>query len=155
MISKSWAIKLATEAARTVLSVDQIIVARQAGGPKPPGPNPVRQFPSSSARFVADMTWFRTGMKTRWLYKRYRVMIDVKYQSWINQKLIQFLWQRAYPVWGLKMDDQLKKGQEQSRIQVRCKIMPRWLGIFPTNTSNACLVVIIELLEWASLPESS
>lgn len=38
LISKSWAIKLATEAARTVLSVDQIIVARQAGGPKPPGP---------------------------------------------------------------------------------------------------------------------
>ncbi|EGS20779.1 T-complex protein 1 subunit theta-like protein [Thermochaetoides thermophila DSM 1495] len=38
--SKHWAIKLATEAARTVLSVDQIIVARQAGGPKPPGPNP-------------------------------------------------------------------------------------------------------------------
>lgn len=40
MVSKWWAIKLATEAARTVLSVDQIIVARQAGGPKPPGPNP-------------------------------------------------------------------------------------------------------------------
>jgi len=40
MVVKSWAIKLATEAARTVLSVDQIIVARQAGGPKPPGPNP-------------------------------------------------------------------------------------------------------------------
>ncbi|KID79978.1 uncharacterized protein G6M90_00g014060 [Metarhizium brunneum] len=40
LTSKSWAIKLATEAARTVLSVDQIIVARQAGGPKPPGPNP-------------------------------------------------------------------------------------------------------------------
>lgn len=39
LISKSWAIKLATEAARTVLSVDQIIVARQAGGPKPPAPN--------------------------------------------------------------------------------------------------------------------
>jgi len=37
---KSWAIKLATDAARTVLSVDQIIVARQAGGPKPPAPNP-------------------------------------------------------------------------------------------------------------------
>ncbi|KAJ2976494.1 hypothetical protein NQ176_g4921 [Zarea fungicola] len=37
---KHWAVKLATEAARTVLSVDQIIVARQAGGPKPPGPNP-------------------------------------------------------------------------------------------------------------------
>ncbi|KAI0480126.1 T-complex protein 1 subunit theta [Xylariaceae sp. FL0804] len=40
MVSKAWAIKLATEAARTILSVDQIIVARQAGGPKPPGPNP-------------------------------------------------------------------------------------------------------------------
>ncbi|KAK5990184.1 putative T-complex protein 1 subunit theta [Cladobotryum mycophilum] len=40
MASKHWAIKLATEAARTVLSVDQIIVARQAGGPKPPAPNP-------------------------------------------------------------------------------------------------------------------
>ncbi|MCJ1368823.1 T-complex protein 1 subunit theta [Loxospora ochrophaea] len=40
LISKQWAIRLATEAARTVLSVDQIIVARQAGGPKPPGPNP-------------------------------------------------------------------------------------------------------------------
>ncbi|TGZ85096.1 T-complex protein 1 [Ascodesmis nigricans] len=39
-VAKSWAIKLATEAARTVLSVDQIIVARQAGGPKPPAPNP-------------------------------------------------------------------------------------------------------------------
>ncbi|KAL1886483.1 T-complex protein 1 subunit theta [Paecilomyces lecythidis] len=40
MVSKNWAIRLATESARTVLSVDQIIVARQAGGPKPPGPNP-------------------------------------------------------------------------------------------------------------------
>ncbi|KAK0291101.1 T-complex protein 1 subunit theta [Friedmanniomyces endolithicus] len=40
MLTKQWAIRLATEAARTVLSVDQIIVARQAGGPKPPGPNP-------------------------------------------------------------------------------------------------------------------
>ena len=39
LVAKSWAIRLATEAARTVLSVDQIIVARQAGGPKPPGPN--------------------------------------------------------------------------------------------------------------------
>jgi T-complex protein 1 subunit theta len=39
LVPKQWAIKLATEAARTVLSVDQIIVARQAGGPKPPGPN--------------------------------------------------------------------------------------------------------------------
>lgn len=40
MASKSWAIRLGSEAARTVLSVDQIIVARQAGGPKPPGQNP-------------------------------------------------------------------------------------------------------------------
>ncbi|KAI9804105.1 MAG: T-complex protein 1 subunit theta [Sarcosagium campestre] len=40
LVSKQWAIKLASEAVRTVLSVDQIIVARQAGGPKPPGPNP-------------------------------------------------------------------------------------------------------------------
>ncbi|KAK5143487.1 T-complex protein 1 subunit theta [Rachicladosporium monterosium] len=40
MLTKQWAIRLATEAARTVLSVDQIIVARQAGGPKPLGPNP-------------------------------------------------------------------------------------------------------------------
>lgn len=40
LASKSWAIRLATETARTILSVDQIIVARQAGGPKPPGPNP-------------------------------------------------------------------------------------------------------------------
>lgn len=39
-VAKSWAIKLATEAARTVLAVDQIIVARQAGGPKPPAQNP-------------------------------------------------------------------------------------------------------------------
>ncbi|KAJ6263261.1 putative T-complex protein 1 subunit theta [Drechslerella dactyloides] len=38
--SKSWAIRLATEAVCTILSVDQIIVARQAGGPKPPAPNP-------------------------------------------------------------------------------------------------------------------
>jgi T-complex protein 1 subunit theta len=35
---KSWAIKLATDAVITVLSVDQIIVAKQAGGPKPRGP---------------------------------------------------------------------------------------------------------------------
>ena len=39
LVSKQWAIRLATEAVRTVLSVDQIIVARQAGGPKPPGQN--------------------------------------------------------------------------------------------------------------------
>ncbi|KAL2111760.1 hypothetical protein VUR80DRAFT_9402 [Thermomyces stellatus] len=40
LVSKQWAIKLASETARTVLSVDQIIVARQAGGPKPPQQNP-------------------------------------------------------------------------------------------------------------------
>lgn len=34
--TKYWAIKLSTEAALTVLSVDQIIMARPAGGPKPP-----------------------------------------------------------------------------------------------------------------------
>jgi T-complex protein 1 subunit theta len=36
MASKASAIRLASEAARTVLSVDQIIVSRQAGGPKMP-----------------------------------------------------------------------------------------------------------------------
>lgn len=34
LATKFWAIKLATEAAITVLTVDQIIVAKQAGGPK-------------------------------------------------------------------------------------------------------------------------
>ena len=38
--AKSWAIKMATDAAITILSVDQIIIAKPAGGPKPPGPNP-------------------------------------------------------------------------------------------------------------------
>lgn len=38
--AKSWAIKLATDAAVTILSVDQIIMSRPAGGPKPPAPNP-------------------------------------------------------------------------------------------------------------------
>lgn len=37
LVSKASSIRLATEAVRTVLGVDQIIVARQAGGPKPPG----------------------------------------------------------------------------------------------------------------------
>ncbi|OAL74095.1 T-complex protein 1 subunit theta [Trichophyton violaceum] len=40
LVSKSWAIRLGSESARTILSVDQIIVARQAGGPKPPDQNP-------------------------------------------------------------------------------------------------------------------
>ena len=33
---KHWAIRLATNAAVTVLRVDQIIMAKRAGGPKPP-----------------------------------------------------------------------------------------------------------------------
>ena len=40
LVSKQWAIRLATEATRTILSVDQIIMAKQAGGPKPPSQNP-------------------------------------------------------------------------------------------------------------------
>ncbi|KAG5437843.1 hypothetical protein PCANB_000558 [Pneumocystis canis] len=36
---KSWACKLASEAALTILHVDQIIMSKPAGGPKPPGPN--------------------------------------------------------------------------------------------------------------------
>ena len=36
--TKWWAIKLATDAVVTVLKVDQIIMAKQAGGPKPRGP---------------------------------------------------------------------------------------------------------------------
>jgi T-complex protein 1 subunit theta len=38
--AKRWAIKLATDTAITILSVDQIIMSKPAGGPKPPGPNP-------------------------------------------------------------------------------------------------------------------
>jgi hypothetical protein len=62
MVAKSWAIKLATEAARTVLSVDQIIVARQAGGPKPPGPNPVSHAILCLLKASDNL---RTGMKIR------------------------------------------------------------------------------------------
>lgn len=36
--TKWWAIKLATDAVVTVLKVDTIIMAKQAGGPKPRGP---------------------------------------------------------------------------------------------------------------------
>ena len=36
LATKYWAIKLSTDASVTVLSVDQIIMARPAGGPKPP-----------------------------------------------------------------------------------------------------------------------
>ena len=63
MIAKHWAIKLATEAAITVLSVDQIIVARQAGGPKPPGPNAVSYKTREDSR--SCLTCYRTGMKIR------------------------------------------------------------------------------------------
>ncbi len=66
LISKQWAIKLATEAARTVLSVDQIIVARQAGGPKPPGPNPVRSLPHSYQKLGLTKC-HRTGTRTKWI----------------------------------------------------------------------------------------
>lgn len=33
--AKWWALRLATEAAATVLRIDQIIMAKVAGGPKP------------------------------------------------------------------------------------------------------------------------
>jgi T-complex protein 1 subunit theta len=36
LMTKSNAIRLATDAAVTVLRVDQIIMAKPAGGPKPP-----------------------------------------------------------------------------------------------------------------------
>ena len=36
LAAKAWAIKLATEAAISVLSVDSIIMSRPAGGPKIP-----------------------------------------------------------------------------------------------------------------------
>lgn len=36
---KYWALRLATNAACTILQVDQIIVAKRAGGPKPPKQN--------------------------------------------------------------------------------------------------------------------
>ena len=35
--AKWWALRLATEAAVTVLRIDQIIMAKVAGGPKPRG----------------------------------------------------------------------------------------------------------------------
>ncbi|CAJ0752872.1 3975_t:CDS:2, partial [Entrophospora sp. SA101] len=38
--SKLWAIKFATDAALTVLRVDQIIMSKPAGGPKAPKQNP-------------------------------------------------------------------------------------------------------------------
>ena len=35
MLAKKWALKYATNAACTILRVDQIIMAKRAGGPKP------------------------------------------------------------------------------------------------------------------------
>lgn len=40
-LTKWWALKLAAEAVSTVLRVDQIIMAKQAGGPKAPQPGPM------------------------------------------------------------------------------------------------------------------
>jgi len=37
MVTKTWAIRLAAESACTVLSVDQIIMAKKAGGMAPKG----------------------------------------------------------------------------------------------------------------------
>lgn len=34
-VTKSWALKYAVSAACTILKVDQIIMAKRAGGPKP------------------------------------------------------------------------------------------------------------------------
>ncbi|XP_022082092.1 T-complex protein 1 subunit theta-like isoform X2 [Acanthaster planci] len=42
-LTKYWGIKLATSAAVTVLRVDQIIMAKPAGGPKPPKQGPMDQ----------------------------------------------------------------------------------------------------------------
>lgn len=39
-LTKMWGLKYATEAATTVLMVDQIIVAKRAGGPKMRAPGP-------------------------------------------------------------------------------------------------------------------
>ena len=38
--TKEWAIRLASEAAITILKIDQIIIAKPAGGPKMPQKNP-------------------------------------------------------------------------------------------------------------------
>ncbi len=43
METKSWAVKLTIDAVLTILRVDQIIMAKPAGGPNPnsrPAPNP-------------------------------------------------------------------------------------------------------------------
>ena len=35
-LTKQWALKYAVNAACTILKIDQIIMAKRAGGPKPP-----------------------------------------------------------------------------------------------------------------------
>ncbi|CAA21275.1 putative T-complex protein 1 subunit theta [Schizosaccharomyces pombe] len=40
LLAKKSAIRLATETVLTVLNVDQVVMSKPAGGPKPPGPNP-------------------------------------------------------------------------------------------------------------------
>merc|ERR1712223_636274 len=40
---KYWALKYATDAACTILRVDQITMAKRAGGPKPKAPGPMDQ----------------------------------------------------------------------------------------------------------------
>ena len=48
LMTKTWGIKLAVEAVFTVLRIDQVIVAKPAGGPnlgkKPPGANEADEF---------------------------------------------------------------------------------------------------------------
>jgi len=42
-LTKFWAIKLAVQAVINILSVDQIIMSRPSGGPKPPSQNPNKE----------------------------------------------------------------------------------------------------------------
>ena len=48
--TKEWAIRLASEAAISILKVDQIIVAKPAGGPK---------VPQGNKNYDEDWDWFR------------------------------------------------------------------------------------------------
>lgn len=41
LLGKSWALRLAADAAINILRVDQIIMAKQAGGPKAPKQGPM------------------------------------------------------------------------------------------------------------------
>ena len=40
LATKAWALKHAADSAFTILRVDEIIMAKRAGGPKPRGQNP-------------------------------------------------------------------------------------------------------------------